>query len=108
MHLSSLGLTGQGSGGYAQCGGQVAGAGRLLLLPHHPPEVFLCNGEEPFELPHTVLTDIAGPVGGPCLVEKPDRFLVVGLGDVEGVFQGCVVLERRIFFHAISVVPIPG
>ena len=78
------------------------------MLPHHPAEVFLGDGEEPFELPHPVLTDIPGLVGGPRLVQKPDRFLVVGLGDVQGVFQGCVVLECRIFFHAISVVPIPG
>jgi hypothetical protein len=33
---------------------------------------------------------------------------VVGLGHVQGVFQGGFVLKRRIFIHGTSVVPFPG
>jgi hypothetical protein len=33
---------------------------------------------------------------------------VIGLGHVQGVFQGGLVLKRRIFIHGTSVVPFPG
>lgn len=79
-----------------------------LLLPHHPPQVFLRYGEEPLKLAYPVFTDVACLVGGTCPVKEPEGFLVVCLGDVEGVFEGGVVLERRFFIHANSVVLIPG
>ena len=79
-----------------------------LLLPHHPPQILFGNGQEALELAYPVLADVACLVCRTCPLKEPDGFLVVCLGDVEGVFQGGVVLERRIFFHAISVVPIPG
>jgi hypothetical protein len=82
--------------------------GRWLLLPHHPPEVLLGNGQEALKLPHPVFADVAGGVPGPGAFQQPDGFFVVGLGHVQGVFQGGFVLKRRIFFHGTSVVPFPG
>ena len=42
------------------------------------------------------------------IVQKLLGFLLVGPRHVEGVFQGCVVLEGRVVFHENSVVPFPG
>jgi hypothetical protein len=83
-------------------------AGRGLLLPHHPSEVFLGYRQQPFQLAHPVLSDVAGLVGGPGTLKQPDSLLMVGFGDVEGVLKGCFVLKRRIIVHATSVVPFPG
>ncbi|GEM_PF-1818167 len=77
-----------------------------LLLPGHPPQVFLRNLEESFELAHPVLADVAGSPACAGLLQEPDGFLLVGLGDVEGVFKGGLV--ESFFVHATSVVPIPG
>lgn len=79
-----------------------------LLLPHHSSEVFLGDSQQPFELAHPVLSDVARFVGGAGALKEPDSLLVVGFGDVEGVLKGCFVLERRIIFHSTSVVPFPG
>jgi hypothetical protein len=79
-----------------------------LLLPGNPSKVFLGNGEQSLELAHPVLADIAGLVGGAGAFEQPDCFLMVCLGDVQGVFEGGVVLKCRFVVHATSVVPFPG
>lgn len=76
------------------------------MLPGYTAQVFFGNLEEPFELPHPVVTDIAGSPGPARLVQEPDRFFVVGLGDVEGVFKGGLV--ESFVIHATSVIPIPG
>ncbi len=78
------------------------------LLPHHSPEVFLRYCQEALKLADPVLPHIPRCVAGAGVFNQPEGFLVIGLGDVEGVFQGGVVLERRIFIHATSVVPFPG
>jgi hypothetical protein len=82
--------------------------GGRLLLTHYPPEVLLGNGQEALKLTHPVLADVASGVPRACAFQKPDGFLVIGLGHVQGVFQGGLVLKRRIFIHGTSVVPIPG
>lgn len=79
-----------------------------LLLPHHAPEVLLGNGQESLKLPYPVSADVAGRMPGAGAFEQPDGFFVIGLGHVQGVFQGGLVLKRRIFIHGTSVVPFPG
>ena len=81
---------------------------RRLLLPHHPPEVLLGNGQETLKLPHPVRADVARGMPGAGPLQQPYGFLVVGLGHVQGVFQGGFVLKRRFFIHGTSVVPFPG
>ena len=77
-----------------------------LLLPDDAAQIFFGNLEEPFELAHPVVVDVAGSPGRARLFQEPDGFFVVGLGDVEGVFKGGLV--QSFVIHAISVVPIPG
>ncbi len=76
------------------------------MLPNYPPEIFLGKLEEAFELPHAVLTDVAGSVARTGLLQEPDGLLMVGLGDVKGVFESSVV--EGFVIHGTSVVPIPG
>lgn len=108
MHPTSLGQPAPHSADFHSVEGGWQLVRERLLLPHHPPQVFLRYCEEPFELAYPVFADVTGPVGGPCPVKEPEGFLMVCLGDVEGVFEGGVVLERRFFIHANSVVLIPG
>ena len=77
-----------------------------LLLPGYPPEIFFGQLKQAFQLAHAFLADITGAERLACLLEEPHRFLVVGLGDVEGVFKSCLV--KSFVVHATSVVPIPG
>jgi hypothetical protein len=79
-----------------------------LLLPHHPSEVFLGYCQQPFQLAHPARADVARFVSRPGALKQPDRLFVVGFGDVKGVLKGCLMLKRRIIFHATSVVPFPG
>ena len=77
-----------------------------LLLPGYTVQVFFGNLEETFELPHPVVTDIAGSPKRARLFQEPDGFFMVGLGDVECVFKGGLV--ESFVIHATSVIPIPG
>lgn len=77
-----------------------------LLLPDYTAQVFFGNLQEPFELAHTVVADVACSPGRAGLLQEPDGFFVVGLGDIEGVFKGGLV--ESFVIHATSVVPIPG
>jgi hypothetical protein len=79
-----------------------------LLLPHHPPEVLLGNGQESLKLAYPVGADVAGCMPGAGAFEQPDGFFVIGFRHVQCVFQGGLVLKRRIFIHGTSVVPFPG
>lgn len=79
-----------------------------LQLPRNPPEVLLGDGQQAFQLLYAFAGDVTGGVRGPGMLKQPDGFLVVGLGDVESVFEGGLVLDCLIFFHATSVVPFPG
>jgi hypothetical protein len=81
---------------------------RRLLLPHHPSEVLLGNRQESLKLPYPVLAHVTRLMAGAGALKQPDRLLVVGLGHIEGVFQGGFVLKRRFFIHGTSVVPFPG
>ena len=81
---------------------------RKLLLPHHPPEVLLGDGQESLKLPHPVPADVTCLIAGAGAFKKPDGLFMVGLCHVEGVFQGGFVLKRRIIIHGTSVVPFPG
>lgn len=76
------------------------------MLPGYTAQILFGNLEEPFELAHPVVADIAGSPGRARLVQEPDGFFVVGLGDVEGVFKGGLV--ESFVIHPTSVVPIPG
>jgi hypothetical protein len=76
------------------------------LLPGYTAQVFFGDLEEPFELAHPVVANIAGSPGRARLVQEPDGFFVVGPGDVKGVFKGGLV--ESFVIHATSVVPIPG
>lgn len=77
-----------------------------LLLPGYTPEIFLGYPKQAFQLAHAVLADVAGGPGRPGLLQKPDGFLMVGLGNIEGVFKCGLV--KGFLVHATSVVPIPG
>ena len=77
-----------------------------LLLPDDSPKIFFGQVEEAFQLPNAVFADVAGGLGGTGLPQKPDGFLVVGFGDVKGVFKGGLV--KSLVIHGTSVVPIPG
>ncbi len=77
-----------------------------LLLPGYPPEIFFGQLKKTFQLAHSFLADVAGAERRARLLQEPDRFLVVGLGDIEGVFKSCLV--KSFVVHATSVVPIPG
>lgn len=77
-----------------------------LLLPGYAAQILFGNLEEPFELAHPVRADVAGSPGRSRLLQEPDGFFMVGLGDVEGVFKGGLV--ESFVIHATSVVPIPG
>ena len=55
-----------------------------------------------------VFADFAGRMRSTGIVQKLLGFLLVGPRHVEGVFQGCLVLEGRVVFHEHSVVPFPG
>lgn len=64
-----------------------------LLLPGYAAEIFLGQLEEGFELTHAVLADVPGTPRRTRLVQEPDGFLVVGFGDVKGVFESGLMLE---------------
>ena len=82
--------------------------GAVLLLAHHPSEVLFRDGQQAFQLTYPVLADVSRCVGGAGAFKQPDRFLVIGFGHVKGVLESGFVLQYRVFFHATSVVPIPG
>ena len=88
--------------------GHTAGGRDRLLLPGHPPEVFLGDGQQILKLAHPLVRDVAGLPGRPGAFEQPYCFLVIGLGYVQGVFEGGFVLKSRFVVHATSVVPFPG
>jgi hypothetical protein len=77
-----------------------------LLLPDYSPKIFFGQVEEAFQLPNAVIADVAGSPGSTGLLKKPDGLLVVGFGDVKGVFKGGFV--KSLVIHGTSVVPIPG
>ena len=77
-----------------------------LLFPGYPPEILFGQAEEAFQLPDTVLADVAGRVCRTGLLQEPEGLFMIGLGDVKGVFQGGVV--ESFVIHGTSVVPIPG
>lgn len=76
------------------------------MLSDYTPKIFLGHPEEAFKLVHAVLADVAGGPGRAGLLQKPDGLLMVGLGEVEGVFKSGVV--ESFVIHATSVVPFPG
>jgi hypothetical protein len=59
-------------------------------------------------LGHPVVADFAGRVRSAGFVQQQLSFLLVGSRYVEGMFQGCLVLESRVVFHVTSLVPFPG
>lgn len=79
-----------------------------LLLPHDPPEIHSGEVQQAFQLGDPLFADVAGGVGGSGLVQEALRLFLVGACHVEGMFQGCLVLESRVVFHDTSVVPFPG
>jgi hypothetical protein len=79
-----------------------------LLLPHDPPEIRIGKVQQALQLGDPLLADITGGVAGPGLVQETLRLFLVGACHVEGMFQGCLVLESRVMFHDTSVVPFPG
>jgi hypothetical protein len=88
--------------------GRSSGRRVCLLFPGYPPEIFLGKLEQGLELPHPVIADVSGATGRTCLLQKPDGFLVVGLGYVKRVFESGLVLKGWVNVHGTSVVPIPG
>ena len=84
--------------------GRKSGGG--LLLPNYAPEIFFGQLKEAFQLPHAVIAYIACSPRCPGLFQKPDGLLVIGFGDVKGVFEGGLV--ESVVIHGTSVVPIPG
>jgi len=87
--------------------GHTAGGPGGLLLPGHPPEVLLGDGQQSLQLAYPLVGNIAGLLPGAGPFQQPDGFLMVGLGYVQGVFEGGFVLKSRFVVHATSVVPIP-
>jgi hypothetical protein len=81
-------------------------SGLDLLLPNYPSEIFFGQLEEAFQLPHTVIAYVTCSPRCAGLFQKPDGFLMVRLGDVEGMFKGGLV--ESVVIHGTSVVPIPG
>jgi hypothetical protein len=77
-----------------------------LLLPDYPPKIFFGQVEEAFQLANAVFADVADGLRSTGLLKKPDSLLVVGFGDVKGMFQGGLV--ESLVIHGTSVVPIPG
>jgi hypothetical protein len=77
-----------------------------LLLPDYAAKVLFGQMQEAFQLLNAVFADVAGSVGGTCLLKKPGSFLMVGFGHIKGVFKGGLV--KRLVIHGTSVVPIPG
>jgi hypothetical protein len=117
-HSTSLG---QGSGAdgvvhsvEGQCGlnrtrqHQPPGRQAVLLLFHHPQQVFLGEVIQRLQLPDPVVVDLAGSTLGDCIVQEPLGFLDVAPRDVQRVFESGLVLHSRILFHASIVVPFPG
>lgn len=82
--------------------------GRELLFLDDPAEVLLGNAQQILQLLDPVCTDVTGGMRRFGTLHQTNGFLVIGLGDVEGVFEGGVVDDCRFFFHLPSVVPIPG
>lgn len=91
-----------------RCAGTVHESYCTLLLPHHPPEVDIGEVKEAFQLGHPVFADFASRMRSAGFVQQQLSFLLVGPRHVEGMFQGCLVLESRIVFHDTSLVPFPG
>lgn len=83
-------------------------AAAWLLFPGDPSKVFFGNGQQSLKLAHAVLADIPGRMGRAGAFNQPYRFLMVGFGYVQGVFEGGLVLKSRFVVHATSVVPFPG
>lgn len=79
-----------------------------LLFPDHPPEIFLGQLQETFQLAHPVLTDIPRTVGCAGLFKEADGFLVVCLCHVQGMLKRGLVLKGCVVVHATSLVPFPG
>jgi hypothetical protein len=77
-----------------------------LLLPDYPSKVFFGHMEEAFKLPDALLADVARGMGGPGPFKKPAGLLVIGLGDIKGVFKGGLV--KSLVIHDTSLVPFPG
>jgi len=42
------------------------------------------------------------------LVQEALSLLLVGPCYIQGMFEGCIVLESRVVFHDTSLVPFPG
>ena len=57
---------------------------------------------------HPVFADFAGGMRSTGIVQKLLGPLLVGPSHIEGMFQGCLVLESRVVFHDTSLVPFPG
>lgn len=91
-----------------RCAGTVEEYDCALLLPHDAPKVRVGEVEKALQLRHPVFADFAGRMRSTGIVQKLLGLLLVGPRHVEGVFQGCVVLEGRVVFHENSVVPFPG
>lgn len=79
-----------------------------LLLPNDPPEIYVGQIKQAFQLGDPLFTDIAGGMTGLSLVQEALRLLLVGPCYIQGMFEGCIVLESRVVFHDTSLVPFPG
>jgi hypothetical protein len=79
-----------------------------LLLPGHPPEIFVGQVKQPSQLGDPLFTNLARGMTGLSPVQEALCLLLVCPCYVQGMFEGCFVLESRVVFHDNSLVPFPG
>ena len=101
MHQKSLGQT-------TDINARIHSVEGKLLLPHHPTQIFLGQIHELFQLPDSVVADLARGIGNPRVVKQPLGFFVVCPGQIQRVLQRGFMFESRFVFHESILGTFPG
>jgi len=87
---------------------QRKAAGGKLLFPDDPFQVFVRNREEGLKLGNPLGAHITGVVGCAGFFQEPLGFLLVCPGNIEGVFEGGVMVQGLFNFHGSILLSFPG
>lgn len=83
-------------------------AGRKLLFPDDPFQVFVSNRKERLKLGKAFGAYVAGGMGCAGLFQEPFGFLLVCPGNIEGVLEGGVMVQGLFAFHGSILLSFPG